>query len=109
MSVKVSFKSDKFKKNRGGYSRWLVLYCEKCKHEICVYQKDGPGILKRLYSDRIISAKQRIEKDKNLVCAKCQILLGMPIIYKKENRPAYRLFAGAVGKKIIKSDKIINR
>lgn len=54
MSAKLSFKSDRFKKNRGGHSRWLLLHCEKCSQAIATYQKDGPGILKRLYLDWLI-------------------------------------------------------
>lgn len=78
-----------------------MLYCEKCKEKIFLYQKDGPGILKRLYFDRIKSSKN-ISK-KNLVCNKCKTVLGIPIIYQKEKRLAYRLFAGAVAKKIVKN------
>lgn len=94
----MSFKNDKFKRNRGGYSRWLLLSCEKCKHPLFAYQKDGPGILKRLYRDRIVGDI----KSKDLVCPKCKILLGVGMVYKKEDRQAIRLFAGAVEKKIIK-------
>jgi len=34
--------------------------------------------------------------------AKCKRLLGIKYIYEKEKRPAYRLFVGAVVKKIVK-------
>ena len=105
MSKKVSFQSDKYRKNRGGNSRWLSLSCEKCKSLILLYQKDGPGILKRLYLDRIVNFKNHA--DKNLICKKCKALLGVKMIYQKENRPAYRLFVGAIEKKIVKSDKNI--
>lgn len=101
MKPKNSFKNDSFRKTRGGHSRWLSLFCEKCKKEFGTYQKDGPGILKRLYNDRLqltnkISGKQ-------LSCEHCKTVLGIQIVYEKEKRPAYRLFAGAVGKKIIKA------
>lgn len=96
----ATFKNDKFKKNRGGYSRWLSLSCEKCKNHLFGYQKDGPGILKRLYLDRIISVPS-LGKKKDLECSKCKTILGILTIYKKENRPAYRLFAGAIEKKIV--------
>lgn len=97
----VTFKKDAFRRARGGYSRLLELSCEHCKKRLCHYQKDGPGILKRLYTDRMIpeptlSAKQ-------LVCEHCERVLGALITYKKENRPAYRLFVGAVAKKMVKS------
>lgn len=81
----------------------LDVKCAKCNTHLFYYQKDGPGILKRTYLDRIIGAK--IGKT-NLVCSKCKELLGVPIIYKKENRPAIRLFEGSVTKKISKLSKV---
>lgn len=101
MKNKLAFKNDTFKKNRGGYSRWLSLSCEKCKAKLMVYQKDGPGILKRLYLDRIISS-MNFGKKQNLECVNCKTTLGILTTYKKENRLAYRLFAGAIEKKIVK-------
>jgi len=101
MNTELKFKSDKFKKNRGGYSRWLSLSCGKCKNQLVLYQKDGPGILKRLYIDRIVSPNKMMEKE-NLECRKCKTLLGIKTVYKKENRPAFRLFVGAIEKKIVK-------
>src|SRR3989338_8331432 len=49
------FKSDKYRKTRGGYSRFLNVLCEHCGAKILVYQKDGHGPLKRLYFDRIFA------------------------------------------------------
>ncbi len=98
----TTFKNDSFKKSRGGYSRWLSLRCEKCQTPLLTYQKDGPGILKRLYVDRIVFPTD-FDPKKNLVCAGCDVLIGILIVYEKENRPAYRLFAEAIEKKIIKS------
>lgn len=95
------FKNDKYRKARGGYSRLLDIFCENCGKHICYYQKDGPGVLKRMYIDRIVEIK-KINPKVNLVCPNCKEILGVPVIYKKEKRPAYRLFAGAVNKKIIK-------
>ncbi len=103
--MKISFKNDRFKKNRGGYSRLLSLHCEKCKHHVALYQKDGPGILKRLYVDRLTFPGRLARKERNLICEKCKTILGVPIVYQKEQRPAYRLFAGAVGKRIVKAAK----
>jgi hypothetical protein len=98
---KNTFKNDKYKRVRGGYSRLLAISCEKCGALICQYQKDGPGNLQRMYIDRISDSKVSMTR-KDLVCSKGH-LLGTKIIYKKENRPAYRLFVDAVTKKIIKS------
>ena len=49
----MKLKSDKFKKFRGGYSRLLNIACSKYSTHLFFYQKDGPGILKRMYLDRI--------------------------------------------------------
>lgn len=103
MLRKLAFNNDRYKRNRGGYSRWLSLSCEKCKTQLLVYQKDGAGILKRLYVDRIISASGALGR-RDLVCKKCNTVLGILMFYKKEDRPAYRLFAGAIEKRIIKGN-----
>lgn len=92
--------NDKYKKARGGYSRLLKISCERCGYEICHYQKDGPGILKRMYFDRMVGVTPSFQKV--LVCISCKETLGVPIVYKKEGRQAYRLFVGAISKKITK-------
>ncbi len=76
----------------------LDIGCENCGQHICFYQKDGPGPLKRMYLDRIGG---RSTGSGSLVCPNCNDVLGGKIIYKKENRPAYRLFVGSITKKII--------
>lgn len=55
-----------------------------------------------MYIDRITGFKN----SNKLICPKCNRLLGIRIIYEKENRPAYRLFVGAVSKKIVKAEKV---
>ena len=102
--MKINLKSDKYRKTRGGYSRLLNVSCAKCNTHVFYYQKDGPGILKRTYLDRIVDSN--VKGKTNLVCSKCKELLGVPIIYKKENRPAIRLFVGAVSKKITSPNKL---
>lgn len=99
--MKTVFKNDKYKKSRGGLSRLLNISCQKCGEDICSYQKDGPGNLRRMYIDRMINPKVSISK-KDLSCTSNH-LLGVKIIYEKENRPAFRLLAESVTKKIIKS------
>lgn len=95
--MKIKFKNDKYRKARGGYSRLLSISCEHCKKHLFYYQKDGPGLLKRMYLDRIIESNLDMSKD--LVCPECQKLLAVRIMYEKENRPALRLFVGSVIKK----------
>jgi ribosomal protein S27E len=94
----LKFKSDKFRKSRGGHSRWLLISCAKCKAELFPYQKDGPGILKRLYLDRIVGQAR-------ISCDKCKTVIGIKTMYKKENRPVIRLFVGAIEKKVISENK----
>ncbi|MDP3986253.1 MAG: hypothetical protein Q8P77_02395 [Candidatus Veblenbacteria bacterium] len=100
----MKLKNDKHRKARGGTSRLLSISCEKCGSHVFYYQKDGPGILKRLYLDRIYPLG--IKTGKQLVCKHCKELLGMATIYKKEKRPAYRLFAGAISKELFQENKI---
>lgn len=106
----IKFKSDKYKKSRGGYSRLLDISCSKCGLHLCFYQKDGPGILKRMYIDRIYESSeysglenQPLKSIPQLTCSHCNTLIGMPYIYEKEKRLAFRLFVGGVSKKNTKS------
>ncbi|HSW77746.1 MAG TPA: hypothetical protein VLG36_03035 [Candidatus Chromulinivoraceae bacterium] len=95
--------NDRYRKARGGSSRILAVSCEGCGNHVTYYQKDGPGMLKRMYIDRFIETKPEAAE---LVCESCGRVLGMLITYKKENRLAYRLFAGSVIKKIVRRDSI---
>jgi len=97
------FQKDKYQKNRGGTSRVLDVLCEHCKKHVTYYQKDGPGLLKRMYVDRFIDIKPISDE---IVCSGCKRQLGILVNYRKENRPAYRLFAGSVSKKIISQNKL---
>lgn len=104
---KLDFKKDKYLKVRGGYSRFLEISCHHCNKNTLIYQKDGPGELKRMYLDRIVSPENivrlqelSIKKVPNLICTKCKYILAIPYIYPKEKRNAYRLFVGAVNKRI---------
>lgn len=97
---KNKYINDKYRKIRGGYSRFINISCQKCKGNICLYQKDGPGNLRRMYIDRITNSKVSTVK-KEFLCSNGH-LLGIRIIYKKENRPAYRLFVDSIIKKIVK-------
>ena len=101
MATNIKFKKDKYRRARGGYSRLLQVSCERCGNIVALYQKDGPGPLKRMYLDRIIEPSNVIGK--SFTCGKCKQLLGVRYIYEKEKRPAFRLFEGAVLKKIVKT------
>lgn len=102
-----NFKKDRYSKARGGYSRFLNLYCTKCNSFLLLYQKDGRGILKRLYMDRIFTPAeltdlQKIDYKENLICMHCRNIIGFPIIYEKENRKSFHLKQGTFMKKITK-------
>ncbi|EKD86964.1 MAG: hypothetical protein ACD_37C00089G0002 [uncultured bacterium] len=96
----IKFKNDNYRRVRG-YSRFLEIKCASCGHFICHYQKDGPGILKRMYVDRIIGLD--LNKSRQIVCKNCKNIVGNLTIYEKENRPAYNVFPGSISKKIVKS------
>jgi len=107
---KFQLKRDKYRQSRGGYTRLLNISCSNCGESIILYQKDGPGILKRLYLDRIMSPELFIKylsmdiKDiPSLSCSKCKSTLGSPYIYEKEKRKAILLNQGAFSKKIVKT------
>jgi phage FluMu protein Com len=109
---KTNLKKDKYREARGGYSRFLEVSCHHCEKVILTYQKDGPGELKRMYFDRIIAPEHLSElqnlsiKDiPELICPKCKYILAIPYVYPKEKRNAYRLFVGAVNKKVTKLKK----
>ncbi|MCX6822743.1 MAG: hypothetical protein NTX91_01945 [candidate division SR1 bacterium] len=99
----------KFKSARGGYSRLFDISCRACGSHVLVYQKDGPGVLLRLYLDRIFSPESVIDLQFNelkdipdLRCATCMKTLAVPTIYEKEQRKAFRLFGDAITKKLKK-------
>lgn len=102
--------TDRFRKARGGHSRLLQIACTKCKHEILKYQKDGSGPLKRMYFDRIHAPAGLVRLQRKqlntiplLTCPTCRAMIGLPYVYQKENRKAFRVFQDAVVKKIVKT------
>lgn len=114
----IKFKKDSYAKKRGAPAL-LLISCANCGNYIMSYQKDGPGLLMRCYIDRIhhpenLEKRQYLEFDKQLVdkleCNSCNNVVGSPIIYEKENRPAYHMRQGffiskKVSKKLLKLSK----
>ena len=101
-----TLKKDEFSQARGSYSRIVNILCRKCKTLIAVYQKDGPGNLRRMYMDRIydplnlVKLKEKpIEKIPELKCHHCKRILGTPFFYEKDKRKTYRMYQDAVIKK----------
>jgi len=103
-------KNDKYKKSRGGPSRLLEIGCAKCGEILCHYQKDGPGVLKRMYFDRIYNIENNgdlinpsFKEPPQFICKKCHAVVGVPMVYVKEKRLAFRLILGSFVKKIVKT------
>jgi hypothetical protein len=99
---KFKFKRDAYMKKRGNPAMLLVT-CAKCGNYVMHYQKDGPGPLLRCYLDRIHYPEMlRDRQDEafdtktscKLACGKCNVVLGVPMMYEKENRPAYHMRPG---------------
>lgn len=106
-----TFISDRYRKSRGGYSRFLAIACASCNARVAIYQKDGPGPLKRMYFDRIVapdalarSLRVPLDRVKPLMCPQCRSILGTPYMYPKERRPAFRLYQDAVKKRVVVVD-----
>jgi len=100
----IKLKQDRFQKARGGHARIVEISCKRCNAFVALYQKDGSGLLKRMYVDRII--KFGDVAGKNLFCSACKSVLGVRYMYKKEKRVSFRLFAGAVAKKVVRVRKV---
>lgn len=101
---KFKFINDKYRKNRGGTSKFLNIYCEHCGSFLLLYQKDGPGPLKRIYLDRIMAPKklfdlQNQQEISNLICQNCKRIIAIPSVYKEERRKVYLLLAYTIIKK----------
>lgn len=102
-------KKDKYLRKRGGAAKIVNVSCADCGKLLFVYQKDGPGGLKRCYLNRIISPEKlhhdktiKEPKDlKNLKCD-CGVILGSPIKHK-DGRLAFHLIRGKFKRTLNKS------
>ncbi|MBT9143033.1 MAG: hypothetical protein DDT32_01874 [Syntrophomonadaceae bacterium] len=104
---KFKIRRDRFMSARGGTSAFYNIYCVHCRKWLLLYQKDGKGNLFRLYLDRIHAPENlalicfssgKTTKFPGLVCSHCGVSIGVPMIYKREARPAFRLVPGAIVK-----------
>jgi hypothetical protein len=104
----MKLKNDRYRKARGGKAFWVNLFCSSCGSKILLYQKDGDGMLKRCYFNRIFWPQQYeklqherskdVEKYPPLSCESCGEVIGMPITHH-DGRLAYRLRQGSFTKK----------
>jgi len=94
---------DKYLRERGGTAKIINVSCMNCGKLFFVYQKDGPGWLKRSYINRILSPEKysNLKKDKNitkssnlsnLIC-ECSEVIGSPMQHK-DGRLAFHLIRG---------------
>lgn len=91
--------SDEYRVNRGSWSRVLQIFCKNCNQFLFFYQKDGPGVLKRCYLDRMLGGNP---KNEDYRCNQCKQLLGIYQPYEKENnRPAIRWLVDSLTYKVI--------
>jgi len=95
---------DRYRMARGGKSKLVYVICAKCEGKIVLYQKDGPGWLKRCYLNRIFWPKryEALQHDKRikdpedmpgLLCPSCRSLIGIPVRHK-DGRLAFTLMRG---------------
>lgn len=108
--MNFEFKRDSYRSSRGDYSRIVNLSCRCCKKQFAVYQKDGPGKLRRLYFDRLLHPSdysllqdKDIEEVDPLVCKYCNESIGTPYVYSKENRKAFKVYQDMIISKIRRS------
>jgi len=96
---------DRFMSSRGGTSAFYNIYCARCRQWLLLYQKDGKGNLFRLYLDRIHAPENLAmlhhsvggsAKFPGLACSQCNTSIGVSMIYKREDRPAFRLIPGTI-------------
>jgi hypothetical protein len=99
----MKIKRDKYLQKRGGTAKIMNVSCVKCGNSVLVYQKDGPGWLKRCYLNRIIAPPEfaclqhnsliKEPKDLGNLRCKCGEVIGFPVIHK-DKRLAFHLFKG---------------
>lgn len=100
MQTQFTLKKDAYRENRGGHSRFFNIFCDSCLAHLLLYQKDGPGELKRMYLDRILAPKASPSGSGEFVCPSCKKIIGTFYTYEKEKRRAIRLYQGSVFKKL---------
>lgn len=96
---RIVFIRNRFTKSRGEPQLYKIS-CTSCATPVLLYQKDGPGQLLRCYIDRVHFPKNLVSKS-TFTCIKCHTLIGTYMIYKPENRPAFRMIRGTFSKEVL--------
>ena len=111
----MKLKRDSYRAERGGKAKLIDVICSACGAKVLLYQKDGPGWLKRCYINGIFEPDQysKLQKDKSLKgpddmpkleCSGCRKIIGIPSRHK-DGRLAFTLIPGSFKRKINKSAK----
>jgi len=114
----IKLKKDKYRAKRGGSAKLIDVICTNCGSKVLLYQKDGPGWLKRCYLNRIFWPPKyaNLQKDKRiksiermpkLVCLKCRKVIGLPMKHK-DGRLAFNLIRGSFRRRPNKTVKYID-
>ena len=109
----VSLKKDRYLKERGGAAKLVSVLCAKCGERVLLYQKDGPGWLKRCYLNRIFEPEEysklqhdkkhrKVEELPKLLCQNCKSVIGFPTRYK-DGRIAYALIRSSFKRKTLRT------
>ena len=91
--MRIKLIKDKYSRARGGKSKLAYVTCVKCGKKVLLYQKDGPGWLKRCYLNRIfwpekyetLQHNKQIKTTGNtpkLLCLSCRTVIGLPVRHK---------------------------
>lgn len=102
--MKLKLKKDRYFRERGKSAKMIRVSCFVCGNFLLLYQKDGPGWLKRLYLNRIYAPEEyaclqrnlRIKTPRDLqpLYCSCGALIGSPMVHK-DGRLAFHLVRGA--------------
>jgi hypothetical protein len=108
----VPLRQDAYRAERGGAASLVLVSCNRCRCELFLYQKDGPGPLLRCYLNRIGAAAHTvivavdagsIEEIADLTCPGCAATVGTPSRYR-DGRLAHELLPDAVSVETLRSE-----
>ncbi len=111
--IAIRLKHDSYLAERGGSAKLVDIICARCNARVLLYQKDGPGWLKRCYLNRIFEPPEyeKLQNEDltigtmpNLICQKCKNLVGTPMVHK-DGRFAFMLKRGSFIRKQNKTVK----
>jgi hypothetical protein len=103
----MEWKNDPYRQACGGSARLFAVHCATCGTHLFSYQKDGPGIVKRLYLDRIYQSQayagvehRALQDVPQLLCPQCGGASRHSHNIRERTMVGFRLFAGVVTTKV---------